>query len=57
MKIAITALVLVVMLQCSTADNPGGECWSAYNCVDDGATSCDACGGDNWLCCSATHTG
>ena len=33
---------------------PGEECWSAFDCMDDGAEACEGCGGPNWRCCSAT---
>ena len=31
-----------------TDEHPGEECWSKYECTDDGDTPCDGCGGPEW---------
>lgn len=51
----VALLILLCVGGVLAADHRGGEeCWSAFECMDDGGEACDGCGGKNWRCCSAT---
>lgn len=49
----LALMVVCIALVAAVEGHAGEECWTAFECMDDGAAPCEGCGGSDWRCCNA----